>query len=155
MRNDVLFIKRKGISWNNWQSNFKGRVEVHYTNSKLSLIEVSAGGKVTWEGPITSPSLDIEVSSGGDVDVEFQGEELEAEASSGAKVYLRGTANAIEADASSGGKIYAFKLMAKDVDAEASSGGLVQVTGTGQIDIDQSSGGKVQIEGEPRRVNMD
>ena len=126
--------------------------KVHVTYVKLSSIEASSGADVIGNSVIKNETINLDCSSGADLEVEVFAKELYAESSSGADIEVSGKASNIYANASSGSEINAKNLNTITCNAKASSGADITVTVKDKINAKASSGGDVRYYGDPVSV---
>lgn len=126
--------------------------KVHVTYTKLSSVEASSGADVIGKSVIKSETLNLDSSSGADLEVEVFAKELYAETSSGADIQVSGKASNIYANASSGSELNAKDLITLNCNAKASSGADIVVTVKDKINAKASSGGDVRYYGDPVSV---
>ena len=94
----------------------------------------------------------ISTSSGSDVELEVEVENLICESSSGSDIKLSGTTNTFRADATSGSDIKAAKLKAIKTTAQANSGADITVNTSKELTANASSGGDIKYYGNPEKV---
>ncbi|WP_299226225.1 head GIN domain-containing protein [uncultured Psychroserpens sp.] len=118
----------------------------------INRLSSSSGSDVVSTTSIKSDQLDISTSSGSDVQVEVDVENLSCESSSGSDIKISGSANTFRADASSGSDIKAANLKAVSTRAEASSGADITVNTSKELIANASSGGDIKYYGDPEKV---
>ncbi|MBY0564565.1 MAG: DUF2807 domain-containing protein [Hyphomonadaceae bacterium] len=129
--NGTLIVEpTRGWSW-------RGRREalVRVTMPVVAGLDVSSGSRLTATGLV-----------GGDVDLE---------ASSGANLDVAASCSSFTADASSGADIDASALRCQNGSVDVSSGARAHVFATGRLNVDASSGGDVIASGNPGIGNID
>lgn len=131
------------------------RTTIYVTTPEVDRLKSSSSSDIICQGGFTGRDLELDVSSSGNIEVEWSGEEVDIESSSSGKITLTGKANRLRFDGSSSSKVDARDFRAVDVDAEASSSARLTVNVSGTLDADVSSSGKVFYSGDPRRVNTD
>jgi len=154
VKGDVLHIKfsKKGIF--NWNSgNRKAYIKL-YGNLNLESINASAGSYIGTENVVVSNSMDINVSSGAQIDIEIEAVKAKCKTSSGGNVILKGISNSLNVDASSGGSFNGKKLESENVKVNASSGGNASVWASDSINANASSGGSVKYKGSPKHKEL-
>ena len=129
--------------------------KVHVTYKNLVSIEASSGADVIGNSVIKSETLNLDSSSGADLEVEVLSKDLYVETSSGADIVLSGKTINFTAKASSGSDLKAKKLNAIDCNARASSGADITVNVKDRLDAKASSGGDVRYYGNPEAVSKD
>jgi len=127
--------------------------KVYVTYIALDKIQASSGSDVTVNDILKSENLELDASSGADIEVEIFSKMVYAEASSGADITVSGKASNLNADASSGADIDAKDLLVVTCTAEASSGAGVTVNVKDSLEASASSGGDINYYGNPAAVN--
>lgn len=130
---------------------FKAK-KVHVTFIKLSSIEASSGADIIGKSVIKNETINLDCSSGADLEVEVFAKELYAETSSGADLDVSGKASVMYANASSGSELNAKNLNTITCNAKASSGADIIVTVQDKINAKASSGGDIRYYGDPVSV---
>jgi hypothetical protein len=126
--------------------------KVHVTFIKLSSIEASSGADIIGKSVIKNETINLDCSSGADLEIEVFAKELYAETSSGADLDVSGKASTIYANASSGSELNAKNLNTITCNAKASSGADIIVTVQDKINARASSGGDIRYYGDPVSV---
>ncbi len=126
--------------------------KVHVTYVNLSSIEASSGADVIGNSVIKSETLNLDTSSGADLELEILSSEVFAETSSGSDMKLSGKATTLRAKASSGSDLDARELLVATCNADASSGADIKVNVKDQLTAEASSGGDVHYYGDPAAV---
>jgi hypothetical protein len=127
--------------------------KVHVTYVSLTSIEASSGADVIGNSVIKSESLDLDASSGADLELEILSKEVYAETSSGSDMKLSGKATTLRAKASSGSDLNAKELIVATCNADASSGADIKVNVKERLTAEASSGGDVHYYGDPAAVS--
>lgn len=130
-------------------------VKAYVTYVQLEKISASSASNVFSEGIITTPSMDINVSSAASVEVALDAEIVTADVSSAGEIILEGRGKVFEVEASSAGDVDAYKLDSEKVSARVSSAGSIKVTATKELDARASSGGDIRYRGNPMKTNTD
>jgi hypothetical protein len=126
--------------------------KAYVTYTSLKGIYASSGSEISSTSVLKSETLDLDASSGADIELEVFTKSLRAEASSGADIILSGTASNLDADASSGSDIDAKELLVVTCVAEASSGAGITVNVKDNLKAKASSGGDINYYGNPTAV---
>lgn len=121
----------------------------------LEGIDASGGTHITTEGSIKGEKLKINASSGSDLELQLEVEDISCEASSGSQVKLSGKALKLETSTSSGSKIDCLELLANEVEANASSGSTIRVHPILRLNAEASSGGSIKFSGDPKEIKKD
>lgn len=128
--------------------------KVMITVEKLKKVEVSSGANAWSQNRIMSKSIDLKASSGANLTMELNCENLSADCSSGANIFLSGIAAKGYLEASSGSNVKGKNLVVEDCRMKASSGANVSATVTNRLDAKASSGGNVMYFGEPATTEI-
>ena len=121
---------------------------VYVTLPKVNVLETSSGADLIAQNTISSDKIELEASSGSDLEVELDASTVVAESSSGADIKVSGKAETLYADASSGADIKARGLLTKKCIANASSGSDISVNVSESLTADASSGADISYTGE-------
>lgn len=127
--------------------------KVHVTFTNLSSIEASSGADVIGKSVVKNETINLDSSSGADLEVEVFAKDVYVETSSGADINVSGKASNIYANASSGSEINAKNLLTVTCNAKASSGADIVVNVKDKIDAKATSGGDVRYYGDPELVS--
>jgi hypothetical protein len=122
---------------------------VYVSLPEITVLESSSGADLIGQNEIKARKLDLEASSGSDLEVEVVAMEIEADASSGADIKISGQTDVLYADASSGADIKARNLTATRCNANASSGSDISVNVSETLTADASSGADISYSGNP------
>ncbi len=135
-----------------------GRVKakkVYVSMKEIVALTASSGADIKGEGKITGNTLKLKASSGADIELECDVEELTCTSSSGSDIDISGTCIKFEANSSSGSDINAEDLKSNHVDAESSSGSDITVYVIETLKADASSGADIIYKGEPKEKNIE
>ncbi len=121
--------------------------KVYVSLPVVTNLSASSGSQLRVENTIESDDLEIDGSSGAQINIELVADVLEIDASSGANLNISGQANRADVDVSSGGNINAKMLSTKSCTADASSGGNMKIQVSETLVADASSGGNVAYTG--------
>jgi hypothetical protein len=149
-----LYIKRKsGFNFFNWFNH--STVKAYVSVAELNKLKASSGSHVRSENTLKGNILDINASSGSQLDVDLVYREVVLGASSGSQLNLKGRSKFFKASTSSGSSISAWNLEAENCKANASSGGTLSVHVKDEISAKASSGGNIRYSGNPsvKQVN--
>jgi len=127
--------------------------KVHVTYVALDRIEASSGADVIGNSVIRSEVLNLDASSGADLELEVFSKEVFAETSSGSDMKLSGKAESLSAKASSGSDLNAKELLVANCNADASSGADITINVKDRLDAEASSGGDIHYYGDPAAVS--
>ena len=121
---------------------------IYVTLPEISALETSSGADLIAQNTIKANKIELEASSGSDLEVEVDANEVIAETSSGADIKVSGRTDVLYADASSGSDIKARSLIAKRCTADASSGADIAVNVSESLTADASSGADISYTGD-------
>ena len=124
--------------------------KIFVTMPEITGLKSSSGAHLSTENTVVSDKLEIDASSGANVNIIMEVSEVDIDASSGANLSLSGDARTVFVDASSGANINAKRLITKICQAGASSGGNVSVNVSDDLTADASSGGNISYSGEAK-----
>ncbi len=119
----------------------------------ISKISAASGSDVYSIGIISSDNLEIDSSSGSNMDLEIKVQSLKCTASSGSELKIKGSANALVVSASSGSDVNAKNLSALTVNATSASGADIIVNASNELTAIAESGGGIKYLGNPEKVN--
>lgn len=123
---------------------------IYVTLPTVTALESSSGADLIAKSLIRANRIELDASSGSDLHVEVEAQEVYADASSGADIKVSGTTDRLEADASSGADIRARELLAKTCHADASSGSDISVNVSETLIASPSSGADISYTGEAK-----
>lgn len=139
-----------------------GKLRVHTTENigratkniyvslpEITALESSSGADLIGQNEIKAEKIELDASSGADLELEVVAAEIEADASSGADIRISGQTTSLYAEASSGADIKARDLTAKRCNANASSGAGINVNVLESLTADASSGADIKYSGDP------
>ncbi|GMN04696.1 hypothetical protein MTsPCn5_00840 [Croceitalea sp. MTPC5] len=121
---------------------------VYVTLPRVTALKSSSGADLIAQNVIKADKIELDASSGSDIEVELVANEVMADASSGADIKVSGKTETLYADASSGSDIKARTLTAKRCNADASSGADISVNVSEALTADASSGADISYTGE-------
>ena len=127
------------------------KVMVSFKN--LSKISASSGSAIYSSSIISVDSLDLQTSSGADMDLEVKAKNLHCNASSGGDLKVNGSADTLFAKASSGSNIDARNLSTLTTNASASSGADIVVNVSQELTAKAASGADITYLGNPETIN--
>lgn len=121
---------------------------IYVTLPEVNKLSSSSGADLIAQTSIKTEKIELDASSGSDIEVEVLANEVVAEASSGADIKISGNTDVLYADASSGSDIKARSLVAKRCNADASSGADISVNVSESLTADASSGADISYSGD-------
>jgi hypothetical protein len=154
----TLYIKRKNEGgFKYFKGDWKGgRIDVYLSSAGMTGLSASSGSNVENSETYKTGNLDIDISSGANINLKLNVDNLNVESSSGSSANISGIALDAEFDSSSGSSCNAKTMSVyKSLRTEASSGSSIQVTAHGKVWGDASSGGSIEIYGYPHQFDKD
>ncbi|MDT0607074.1 head GIN domain-containing protein [Croceitalea rosinachiae] len=121
---------------------------IYVTLPDVTTLQSSSGADLIAQNVIKSDKIELDASSGSDIEVQVNANEVVAESSSGADIKVSGRTDVLYADASSGSDIKARGLEAKRCNADASSGADISVNVSESLTADASSGADISYSGD-------
>ena len=121
---------------------------IYVTLPEVTALSTSSGADLIAQNTIKANKIELDASSGSDLEVQVDANEVSADTSSGADIKISGSTDLLYADASSGSDIKARGLMAKRCTADASSGADISVNVSESLTADASSGADISYTGD-------
>ena len=122
--------------------------KIYVSLPEISALKSSSGADLIVQNVVEAEKIELDASSGADLQLELSAKEVEADASSGSDIKISGSADMLYADASSGADIRAGNLLVKKCNADASSGADISVNVSESLIADASSGADISYTGE-------
>ena len=126
------------------------KVMVSFKN--LETLKCTSGSDVRGNGTLIFNTVDIDATSGCDVNLLVDAQELSGSATSGADLKLEGSATKVSLKATSGADIDAKNLEANHAIVGVTSGADIKVQATESIELSATSGGDITYYGNPQNV---
>jgi len=146
IKNNVLYIS---TTENIGRSSSK-KVLLHFKD--LESIKATSGSDVFATNTIKAIHLELETSSGSDMELHVEAETVSCHATSGSDLELSGKTQTFIADASSGSSIEADNLESINAQVKASSGAEINVNTLKKLTAKTSSGGDIHYVGTPESI---
>jgi hypothetical protein len=135
---------------NIWRAKAK---KVYVTLENLALLKATSGSDVRSETIIKTNEISVTATSGADINIEVEVENLETNTTSGADLIISGTAINHASNATSGSAIDAYNLKSDNVIVKATSGADIRTYASKKIEARATSGGAIAFKGNPAVVN--
>ena len=129
------------------------RTRVNVTIKEINSVKVSSAGDVFGQTPLKTETLDLSVSSAGDIKLEVYAKEIDLDISSSGDMTLSGEADVLDADLSSAGDLNAYDLTVREAEISVSSAGNADITVTEKLSARASSAGDINYKGNPKYVD--
>lgn len=127
---------------------------IYVTLPRITVLEASSGADLITESTISTETIDLNASSGAELEItDLRAEKVNADSSSGADIKIKGQAKTLYSNASSGSEIKADHLIVGECRANASSGARIIVNATESLIAEASSGGDIQYTGTAKVEN--
>jgi len=155
VKNGVLVVSVK--SKNSWFGAWKKKdidVIITYTD-ELETLRASSGSKLSADHIIYTDDLEIDISSGANVDLDIDATDVDIDMSSGSYAKIGGVTAVAYVKTSSGATLSAFDLRADKASTKGSSGSSSSITVVNSLRADVSSGASVRYKGNPVETDID
>jgi len=140
--------------WQEMQDNYWwARIELPY--NVITNLEVLTGAKLSAKEVFKGEDIDMQVSMGGEIELDIDLELLIIDASMGGLAEFTGKAKIVEINASMGSETDLRELEAEEVNAKSTMGSEVRVHATKSFDGKAVMGGYIRVTGNPERFYQD
>jgi hypothetical protein len=146
IENNVLIIT---ATENIGRSSSK-KVMLHFNH--ISAIKATSGSDVVSTNTIRVSELELNSTSGSDIELSLDAETVNCHSTSGSDIELTGKTDNFIAEATSGSSIKAENLMTLNAQVKATSGAGIRVNTSKKLTAKASSGGDVRYSGNPEIV---
>ncbi|MGB1231656.1 MAG: head GIN domain-containing protein [Winogradskyella sp.] len=119
----------------------------------ISVINATSGSDVFATNTIEADELELNTTSGADIELKVNTKQLNCTSTSGSDIKLSGQTEQFYAVATSGSDIKASNLNAETSNVKATSGADIFVTTTKALTAKATSGGDVRYSGNPETIN--
>jgi hypothetical protein len=127
-------------------------LELHLTLVDLNSLVVSSGSRVVSNNSLKLDLLNLVVSSGANVSLKLENQNLTVKTSSGSEAELAGKSGSLSVTCSSGSSVDGSDFEAETVTVKSSSGASARVWATSSIAVEASSGSSVVYSGNPKSI---
>ncbi len=124
--------------------------KIYVSLPEVSALKSSSGAQLRSESVVKSDRLEVDGSSGAQINLKLLANTLEIDANTGANLNLSGDADRAEVNVSTGGNINAKNLMTKACTADASTGGNLKIMVSESLMADANTGGNIGYSGKPK-----
>ncbi|MEQ3691782.1 MAG: head GIN domain-containing protein [Flavobacterium sp.] len=149
VENGTLKVKIEG------NINLMTTINVRVKTKSISSLESSSGSSITSKNILNGTSIALKSSSGSEIDVELEYENVNCESTSGSDLKVSGKTLRLETKSSSGSEINASNLAANDVYAQSTSGSTTTVKPIVKLSAKASSGSSIDYVQEPKNVSKE
>lgn len=119
----------------------------------IESLRTSSGSSIESRNTLVVSKIEVKASSGSDIELKVEAENIQCESSSGSNIMIEGKALKLETSSSSGSDIDAKNLLANDVIANSSSGSSISVHPILSLNAKASSGGDIIYYNNPKEIN--
>lgn len=119
----------------------------------VSAIKATSGSDVYSTNTIEVKTLELNTTSGADMEIDVKTQTLNCRSTSGSDLKLSGTTNMLIAEATSGSDIKAANLKAENSKVKATSGADISVNTSKELTARATSGGDVRYSGSPEKID--
>ncbi|MBT3742417.1 MAG: DUF2807 domain-containing protein [Polaribacter sp.] len=127
--------------------------KIFVTIKNLEAISATSGAAIYTEESLILNNLNINATSGAEINISIEVNTVETSATSGAKIKVSGVSINHISKATSGASIYTYELRSKNVTVKVTSGANIDVFAYESIDAKATSGGDIDFKGDPKKVN--
>jgi hypothetical protein len=127
------------------------KVKMPVTNG----LSTSSGSEIISVGTLITENIDVESSSGSQINITVEADAIKIESTSGSNIEVGGKALKVETSSSSGSTIDAKKLMANEVTSQTSSGSNTDVYPIVKLEAKASSGSNISYHKIPKTVSKE
>ncbi|WP_308991165.1 head GIN domain-containing protein [Mariniflexile litorale] len=120
---------------------------------EVSSITATSGSDVRSTNTLVTKHLDLETTSGSDMNLDINTASLNCKSTSGSDLKLSGKTIKLIAEATSGSNIKAANLIAESSHVKATSGADITINTSKELTAKASSGGDIKYLGNPKVVN--
>jgi hypothetical protein len=128
---------------------------VYVTLPIINTIETTSGSSVKCKNTLKGTNLVAKSSSGSDINVTAEFDEIKCESTSGSEINISGKALKLNTASSSGSEINAGKLLANEIYSQSTSGSSTIVRPLVKLSGKASSGSSIEYEGNPKTINKE
>ena len=144
-KNQTLYVTRDCSKFLFKQCN--GEVVVDISVPTLTSVHSSSGSRV-FARNISSDEFDLNASSGAEIQIDIECDNLYVESSSGAEIMLEGLCTSTNIESSSGAEVEARKFKTQYLESRASSASEINVKVLSKFTGSSSSGAEINIYGD-------
>ncbi len=149
IENGTLVVKIDG------NINNMSTINVRVKTENFTSLETTSGATISSKNKLNGSSIALKSSSGSEIDVELEYENVSCESTSGSEIKVSGKALHLETQSSSGSEIDASNLAANEVYAQSTSGSSTTVKPIVKLDAKASSGSSIDYIQEPKNITKE
>ena len=145
-------LRMEGVFRNGDCDRAKVSLKIYYKN--IEELETGVGAEVRVNVPIKAHSIDIDVHTGSNLEIEVEAKNLKLSVNTGANLKIRGQAEEQEASLNTGANLYAYDLDCKAVYIRSNTGAVAKVRVSEYIEASAGTGGSISYRGNPKRQDI-
>ncbi|NRD20482.1 DUF2807 domain-containing protein [Winogradskyella eckloniae] len=119
----------------------------------IASIKATSGSDVLSKNTIAVDQLELQTTSGADINLDVKTNHLDCNATSGSDITLSGETTTLNASATSGSDINAQHLKAETSNVKATSGADISVNTSKALTAKATSGGDIRYSGNPEKID--
>ena len=152
---EVLEELERDVRGTTWYIHFDQCVRnydltIDITLPSLALVDISGSADVkTTNTFVEQGGLELKISGSGDLDLAFEGTDIDSRISGSGDVELAGSATSLNKRISGSGELKAFDMTCGTADMNITGSGNVELTVNDHLDVDISGSGNVSYKGTP------
>lgn len=127
--------------------------KVHVTLPKIESVKATSGADVYAENTLKTDAIRVIATSGADIRLDLDANEVDSSATSGSDINLSGTTKKHNSKATSGASIDAYDLRSETAVVAVTSGANINIHASESINAAATSGGDVDYSGNPKKVS--
>ena len=149
VENGVLIIKAD----EDYNTNTSPKVTVNMPI--INDLKASSAAQISSTNILKSNTFEADASSGSDINVDVEAENISLQTSSGSEITANGKAIKLNTNSSSGSGIDTKKLLANEIVAKASSGSTIDVSPILSLKAKASSGANINYHTTPKSITKE
>jgi len=149
VENGTLIVKIEG------SINTMTSINVRIKMSSIAGLESSSGSRISSKNTIKGNTIKVKSSSGSEINVVLEYENISCESSSGSNITVAGKALKLKTASSSGSEIDANELAANEVYSQSTSGSSTTVKPIVKLDAKASSGSSIDYVQTPKTLTKE
>ena len=149
VENGILIIKAD----EDYNTNTSPKVTVNMPI--INDLKASSAAQISSTNILKSNTIEMDASSGSDINVDVEAENISLQTSSGSEITANGKAIKLNTNSSSGSGIDTKKLLANDIIAKASSGSTIDVSPILSLKAKASSGANINYHTTPKSITKE
>ncbi len=121
----------------------------------IQSLETTSGSNISSSNTLKGTSLVAKSSSGSEIEIAVEYDNVKTESTSGSEITLSGKALSLSTSSSSGSQINAESLLANNVNSQSTSGSSTDVHPLVKLTAKASSGSSIGYDGTPKNIEKE